>query len=61
MGIIALKTNNNNSFGCVRVQKMVKIILKYESILFDIVSVHRVSKKREKEREHYEFIRKHQH
>ena len=51
MGIIALKTNNNNSFGCVRVQKMVKIILKYESILFDIVSVHRVSKKkRERER-----------
>ena len=51
LSIIPVKSFINNTFGHFFVPKTSKTILKYESLSFDIRSVHRVSRKREREKD----------
>lgn len=57
--IIPVKSFNNKLFRHFFVEKQSKIILKYETLPFDIMCVHRVSIGKERKREKNGFIRKH--
>ena len=57
--IIPVKSFNNKLLRHFFIKKSSKIILKYETFLFDIKCVHRVSIVKERKREKNGFIRKH--